>query len=44
MMRRLEGVEKEMDHEGARSSVLMTTGSGMIEEEWLSAEVSISSL
>ena len=31
-----------MDCERARSSALMTTGLGMIEKEWLSAEVSIS--
>ena len=44
MTRGSEGMEEEMDCERARSSTLMTTRSGMIEEEWLSAEVSISSL
>ena len=33
-----------IDLERVRSSALMTTGSGMIEEEWLLEEVSTSSL
>ena len=44
MMRGLEGVEEEIDLERVRSSALMMTGSGMIEEEWLPEEVSTSSL
>ena len=43
-MRGSEGVEEAIDLERARSSTLMMTGSGTIEEEWLSEEVSISSL
>ena len=43
-MRGLEGVEEEIDLERARSSALMMTGSGMIEEEWLLEEVLISFL
>ena len=39
-----EGVEEVIDLERARSSVLMMTGLGMIEEEWLSEEVSTLSL
>ena len=44
MMRGSEGVEEEIDLERARSSALMITGLGTIEEEWLSEEVSTSSL
>ena len=44
MMRGLEGVEEEIDLEKARSNALMMTGLGTIEEEWLSEEVSTSSL
>ena len=44
MMRGSKGVEEEIDLERARLSMLMMTGSGMIEEEWLSEEVSTSSL
>ena len=39
-----EGVKEEMDLERARSSMLIMTGLGTIEEEWLSEEVSTSSL
>ena len=42
--RRLEEVEEVIDLERARSSALMMTGLGTIEEEWLSEEVSTSSL
>ena len=44
MTRGSEGVEEEIDLEKVRSSALMMTGSGMIEEESLSEEVSTSSL
>ena len=44
MTRRSEGVEEEIDLEMVRSSALMITGSEAIEEEWLSEEVSTSSL
>ena len=44
MMRGSKGVEEEIDLERARSSALMMTGSGTIEEEWLSKEVSTLSL
>ena len=44
MMRGSEGVEEEIDLKRARSSTLMMTGSGTIEEEWLLEEVSMSSL
>ena len=43
-MRGSEGVEEVIDLERARSSMFMTTGLGMIEEEWLSEEVSTLSL
>ena len=44
MTRGLEGVEKEIELERARSSALMTTRSGTIEEEWLSEDMSTLSL
>ena len=44
MTRGSEGVEKEIELERARSSALMTIRSGMIEEEWLSEDVSTLSL
>ena len=44
MMRRSEGVEEAIDLKRARSSALIMTGSGTIEKEWLSEEVSTSSL
>ena len=44
MTRRSEGVEEEIDLERARSSTLITTGLEMIEEEWLSEDVSTLSL
>ena len=43
MMRGIEGVEVEMDWKRARLRALMTTGSGTMEEEWLSEEVLMSS-
>ena len=44
MTRGSEEVEEAIDMERTRSSVLMMTGSGTIEEEWLSEEVSTLSL
>ena len=44
MTRGLEGVEEKIELERARSSALMRTGLGTIEEEWLSEDVSTSSL
>ena len=44
MMRGSEEVEEEIDLKRARSRMLMMIGLGMIEEEWLSEEVSMSSL
>ena len=44
MTRGSEGVEEEIDLERTRSSTMMMTGSGIIEEEWLSEEVSTSFL
>ena len=43
-MRRSKRVEEAIDLERVRSSMLMMTGLGMIEEKWLSEEVSTSSL
>ena len=43
MTRGSEDVEVEIDWERLRLRALMTTGSGTMEEEWLSEEVSTSS-
>ena len=44
MTRGSEDVKEEIDLERARSSTLITTGLEMIEEEWLSEDVSTLSL